>query len=339
MKPIRIMLGIETSCDDTSIAIINDSSEVLCHLVIDQKQAHQPFSGIVPEIAGRKHLEVLLPLIHKTFKETELDWEQIDGIAVTQGPGLMGSLLVGTVTAEVLALIKQKPLIGINHLEGHILAPFLKDDEYQPVFQHTQPFLALTVSGGHTALYSVTAPFEYKLLESTVDDAAGEAFDKLAQMLDLSFPGGIHVDRLAKKGDRRAYDFPRPLLKGKNFSFSGLKTAALRVIKGMTLSEKKTQTPSICASYQEAIVDVLLAKLINASKTYKNVVITGGVSGNSRLRQRAKDWADQEGITLAIPPLRYCTDNAAMIGLAGLLRLQAGMPSMSRLTPQPVFPL
>ena len=254
MKPIHRVLAIETSCDDTSIAIINDSSHVLYHFVMDQKQAHQPFAGVVPEIAGRKHLEVLLPLIHKAFCETGFNWEQIDGIAVTQGPGLMGSLLVGTVTAQVLALIKQKPLIGINHLEGHILAPFLKD--------------------GHTALYSVTAPFEYKLLESTVDDAAGEAFDKLAQMLDLGFPGGVHVDRLAKEGDRYTYNFPRPLLKGKNFSFSGLKTAALRVIKGMTLSEKTSQAPSICASYQEAIVDVLLAKLMNAAKGYKNVVIT-----------------------------------------------------------------
>ena len=341
---IQTVLGIETSCDDTSVAIIQDdqdSKNVCVNFVLDQNSVHLPFSGIVPEMAGRKHLEVLLPLIHKGLSKTGFSWTQIDGIAVTQGPGLIGSLLVGILTAEVLALTKQKLLIGVNHLEGHILSPFLKDESYQPPFNYTEPFLALIVSGGHTSLYKVDRPFQYTLLETTLDDAAGEAFDKLAQMLGLGFPGGAQIDRLAKNGDIQAFKFPRPLIKGHNFSFSGLKTAALRLVKDMKESDIKNQTPSICASYQEAIVDVLIAKLTIASEKYhiKNVVITGGVSANSRLRKRALQWAKQDHITLALPPICYCTDNAAMIGLVGLLRLQAGYRATSPLTPSPTLQL
>ena len=342
--PIQTVLSIETSCDDTSVAIIQDdqdSKNVRVNFVLDQNNVHLPFSGIVPEMAGRKHLEVLLPLIHKGFSKTEFSWAQIDGIAVTQGPGLMGSLLVGILTAEVLAITKQKPLIGVNHLEGHILSPFLKDENYQHPFNYTKPFLALIVSGGHTSIYKVNHPFQYTLLETTVDDAAGEALDKLAQMLGLGFPGGAKIDNLAQDGDRKAFKFPRPLIKSHNFSFSGLKTAALRLIKNMKKADIKNQIPSICASYQEAIVDVLLSKLSTASKAYhiKNIVITGGVSANSRLRKRAQKWAKENHLTLAIPPLCYCTDNAAMIGLVGLLRLQAGHKNLSPLTPQPTLQL
>ncbi len=340
---IKTLLSIETSCDDTSVAIIQDHQDqnVLVNKVLNQNNMHLPFLGVVPEIAGRKHLEVLLPLIDQVLTQSQLDWDGIDGLAVTQGPGLIGSLLVGTLTMEVLALTKQKPLIGVNHLEGHILSAFLKDESYQPAFSYTKPFLALTVSGGHTTLYKVHCLFEYEVLETTVDDAAGEAFDKLGQMLGLGFPGGVLVDRLAQKGDPRAFDFPRPLIKGHNFSFSGLKTAALRLIEGIPSLELEDQKPAICAAYQEAIVDVLLKKLQTASVQHniKDVVIAGGVSANNRLRQRAEQWAKQDDIALAIPPLRYCTDNAAMIGLAGLLRLQAGYKSHSPLTPQPVWPL
>ena len=340
---VQTVLSIETSCDDTSVAIIQDNQNcknVHVNFVLDQNHVHLPFSGIVPEIAGRKHLEVLLPLIHKGVLKTGFSWDQIDGIAVTQGPGLIGSLLVGILTAEILALTKQKPLIGVNHLEGHILSPFLKDESYQPPFDYTTPFLALIVSGGHTTLYKVNHLFEYLLLETTVDDAAGEALDKLAQMLGLGFPGGAKVDYLAQKGDCHAFDFPRPLIKGHNFSFSGLKTAALRLIRDMK-PNIKDHIPSICASYQEAIVDVLLTKLIVASKKHhiKNAVITGGVSANSRLRERAKQWAEKDNITLGLPPVRYCTDNAAMIGLVGLLRLQAGYRSHSPLIAQPTLQL
>lgn len=341
---IQTVLSIETSCDDTSVAIIRDHQShkhVQVNFVLNQNHIHLPFSGIVPEIAGRKHLEILLPLIHKGILKTEFSWDQIDGIAVTQGPGLIGSLLIGILTAEVLALTKQKPLIGVNHLEGHILSPFLRDESYQPPFDYTKPFLALVVSGGHTALYRVDQIFQYLLLETTVDDAAGEALDKLAQMLGLGFPGGIKIDQLAQKGDHHAFDFPRPLIKSRNFSFSGLKTAALRLIKDMKKSDIEDHISSICASYQEAIVDVLLAKLISASEEYqiKNVVITGGVSANSRLRKKAKQWAEKDHITLGFPPVRYCTDNAAMIGLVGLLRLQAGYRSTSPLIVQPTLQL
>lgn len=336
-----VVLGIETSCDDTSIALVSSTGQVLCSLVLDQNSVHGSFSGVVPEMAGRQHLENLIPLLDKGFAQTNLDWECIQGIAVTQGPGLVGCLLVGILTAETLALTQNKPLIGINHLEGHVLAPFLKDKQYQPSFEHTQPFLALTVSGGHTALYKVDAPFQYELLGSTVDDAAGEAFDKLAVMLGLGFPGGGQIDQLAQMGDSKAYAFPRPLLKAKNFSFSGLKTAALRLIESLPTSKLASATPDICASYQEAIVDVLLTKLMLAVQTHsiKNVVITGGVSANRRLRTLAQDWADGEGLTLAIPPLRYCTDNGAMIGWAGALHLQAGHRSSSPILPKPVFRL
>ena len=344
LHSIQTILSIETSCDDTSVAIIQDdqnSKNVCVNFVLNQDNVHLPFSGIVPEMAGRKHLEVLLPLINKGLLKTGFSWTQIDGIAVTQGPGLMGSLLVGILTAEVLAFTKQKPLIGVNHLEGHILSPFLRDEHYQPSFNYTEPFLALIVSGGHTSVYKVDHLFQYTLLETTVDDAAGEALDKLAQMLGLGFPGGAKVDTLAQNGDVKAFAFPRPLIKSHNFSFSGLKTAALRLIKDMKKEDIKTQIHSICASYQEAIVDVLLAKLSAASKTYhiKNIVITGGVSANSRLRKKAQKWADGNHITLAIPPIRYCTDNAAMIGLVGLLRLQAGHKVTSFLTPQPTLQL
>ena len=344
LSPIQTVLSIETSCDDTSVAIVQDDQNfknVCVNLVLDQNSVHLPFSGIVPEMAGRKHLEILLPLIDKGFTKTGFSWKQIDGIAVTQGPGLMGSLLVGILTAETLALTKQKPLIGVNHLEGHILSPFLKDKNYEPPFNYKEPFLALIVSGGHTSLYKVTGAFQYTVLETTVDDAAGEALDKLAQMLGLGFPGGAKVDHLAQNGDVKAFAFPRPLIKSHNFSFSGLKTAALRLIKDMKESDIKNQISSICASYQEAIVDVLLTKLAFASGKYniKNVVITGGVSANSRLRQRARKWAKQDHITLALPPIYYCTDNAAMIGLVGLLRLQAGYRAVSPLTPQPTLQL
>ena len=230
LSPIQTVLSIETSCDDTSVAIVQDDQNfknVCVNFVLDQNSVHLPFSGIVPEMAGRKHLEILLPLIDKGFTKTGFSWEQIDGIAVTQGPGLMGSLLVGILTAETLALTKQKPLIGVNHLEGHILSPFLKDKNYEPPFNYKEPFLALIVSGGHTSLYKVTGPFQYTVLETTVDDAAGEALDKLAQMLGLGFPGGAKIDHLAQNGDVKAFAFPRPLIKSHNFSFSGLKTAAL----------------------------------------------------------------------------------------------------------------
>ncbi len=341
---IRTVLSIETSCDDTSVAIIQDdqnSKNVCVNFVLDQNSVHLPFSGIVPEMAGRKHLEVLLPLIDKGLSATGLSWEEIDGIAVTEGPGLIGSLLVGILTAETLALTKQKPLIGVNHLEGHVLSPFLKDQNYEPSFNYTEPFLALIVSGGHTSLYKVDGLFQYTLLETTLDDAAGEALDKLAQMLGLGFPGGAKIDRLARDGDIKAFEFPRPLIKSHNFSFSGLKTAALRLIKGMKESDIQDQIPSICASYQEAVVDVLLTKLISASKKccIKNIVITGGVSANSRLRQKAQEWTEQDHISLALPPVCYCTDNAAMIGLVGLLRLQSGYRTISPLIPQPTLQL
>lgn len=324
--PFKHVLAVETSCDDTSVAIVrNDGFVVFCESA-NQDEAHRAFGGIVPEIAGRNHTENLLPLIHKSLEKSELNWERIDGLAVTNRPGLVGALLVGVVTVKSLALTQSKPFIGINHLEGHILAPFLKDENYSPASNLNFPYVALAVSGGHSSIYKVNGLGNYEVVGRTVDDAAGEAFDKFAKMIGLGWPGGIHVDRIAQKGNPKAFDFPRPMVGEDNFSFSGLKTAAQRMISKMSPLEVSKRIEDLCASYQQAIVDVLIAKLsFTMEKTeIKQMVVTGGVSANSKLRSMAQELADKKGYKLVIPPVRYCTDNAAMIGYAGILRLARG---------------
>ncbi len=334
---IEKVLAIESSCDDTSVAIVQKDGQVIKVLSAAQIQAHSPFGGVVPEIASRNHSIKILPLIDAVLKESHLNKDDIDGIAVTSEPGLIGALLVGVVVAKSLALAWDKPFIGVNHLEGHIWAPFLSDNKYQPPKMNL-PFLSLAVSGGHTTLYKVSGNFEYETLGTTIDDAAGEAFDKLAKLLHLGFPGGIYVDKLSKKGDLTKYPFPIGLNKktDTNFSFSGLKTSAINLIQKLDIENESTKA-DICASYQEAIVDALMLKLIRQSEKLqiKNVTITGGVSANSRLREKAGEWASKNNITLGIPPLRYCTDNAAMIGFAGIRRMNNGEFSNHSLTPQP----
>lgn len=321
----QYVLGIETSCDDTSAAIIRDDGFVMASAISSQDDVHRPFGGIVPEIASRNHTHFLLNLVESAFQKSKLNWSDISGIGVTNRPGLLGSLLVGVVTAKSLALAYKIPFIGIHHLEGHIMAPFLRDDIYQPPHFWETPFLALVVSGGHTSIFKVEKFGSYKLLGETIDDAAGEAFDKFAKMLNLGYPGGAVIDRLSKEGDARAYAFPRGLIKedSLNFSFSGLKTAALLQLNKMNDEEKNKNLKNLCSSFQEAIVDALVTKVEKAlrQENINKVIVTGGVSANSRLRQRMEEMVKKHSIECLIPPLRYCTDNAAMIGYAGLKHL------------------
>lgn len=338
MASIDFVLSLETSCDDTSVAVVDAKGAVLGLASANQDLVHEPFGGIVPELASRNHTLTILPLIDAALAKAEISWNEIQGIAVTSRPGLIGSLLVGVVTAKTFALMRNLPFIGINHLEGHIHAPFLRDSEYQPPANFDYPFVALTVSGGHTALYQIESFGRYKLLGQTVDDAAGEAFDKFAKMLGLPYPGGVHVDKAASLGRIDAHSFARPMINENNldFSFSGLKSSGQRMLAQMSAGDIERSRNDLAASYQEAIVDVLIEKLEQACRKTKmsRAVITGGVSANSRLRARAVAWAQTQGVQLVIPPLRYCTDNAAMIGFAGIQRLRRGERSDLDLAPQ-----
>jgi tRNA N6-adenosine threonylcarbamoyltransferase len=312
------ILGIETSCDDTAAAVLR-GSEILSSIVSSQDEVHSPYGGVVPELASRNHLRNIVPIVDQALTAASLHLEYIDGIAVTCGPGLVGSLLVGVSVAKSLALARNLPLIGVNHLEGHLLAVLLEQ-------QVSFPFLCLLVSGGHTSLYVARDLGNYQVLGATRDDAAGEAFDKAAKMMGFGYPGGRIIDRMAKDGDPAAIRFPRAHLKsGKyDFSFSGLKTA-LRIF----LQEKRRffyTAEDIVASYQEAIIDMLVEPTLQATRELglERVVISGGVSANSRLRQRMTEEGQQQGLGVFVPSLKLCTDNAAMIAFAGAWRLVRG---------------
>lgn len=324
------VLSIESSCDDTSVAIVAADGEVIAQMTASQDLEHVPYGGVVPEIASRNHSLALLPLIDGILKKANYTFADIDGFCVTNRPGLIGSLIVGIMTIKALAQSLNKPFIGVNHLEGHLLAPFLKDGQYQPDTSFSYPYVALAVSGGHTSLYWVEGFSKYTIIGTTKDDAAGEAFDKFAKMIGLGYPGGVQVDRMSVHGDKKKYDFPRSLILEKNLmmSFSGLKSSAARLVQSLSTDQIKNATADLCASYQEAIVDVLIHKLKYAADIYKTkkLVITGGVSANSRLRGRVEELK-KKGFQVVIPPLRYCTDNAAMIGYVGIQYLNQGISS------------
>ncbi|MBW1766078.1 MAG: tRNA (adenosine(37)-N6)-threonylcarbamoyltransferase complex transferase subunit TsaD [Deltaproteobacteria bacterium] len=319
------ILGIDTSCDDTSAAVVADGHLELSSVVNSQVSLHHPYGGVVPELASREHLRNIVPVVREALSTAKLEIKDLDGIAVTVGPGLIGSLLVGLYYAKALTYVHQIPLVAINHLEGHILSIFLEDDV--PEF----PFVVLTASGGHTSLYHVKGFGNYDLMGQTLDDAAGEAFDKVSRLLGLGYPGGVAIEKLARSGRKDRIDFPRAYLSPDSleFSFSGLKTSvALYVKKQFKSEEKKSQInmADIAASFQEAVVDVLVRKLMKArERTGVNaVVISGGVACNHTLRERLKESASDQGICVYCPRPEYCTDNGAMIAVAGFHRIIHG---------------
>jgi N6-L-threonylcarbamoyladenine synthase len=316
------VLGIETSCDETAAAVVLDGRRALSDVVATQIDVHRRWGGVVPELASRNHVVQVMPVVDEALQRAGVAPEELDAIAVTSGPGLVGALLVGVQAAKALAVAWEKPLVRVNHLEGHLVAVFLTDDP--PEF----PYLGLVVSGGHTSLYAARAFGDYRLLGCTRDDAAGEAFDKGAKLLGLPYPGGVAIDRLAKEGDPRALRFPKAIVKGAelDFSFSGLKTALLHHVRKHGVPEGGALA-DLCASYQEAIVRALVEKAFRAARRlqFERLVLSGGVAANSRLRAAVEERArEYEGMRVFVPPPRLCTDNAAMIAVAGTHALARG---------------
>ena len=318
------ILAIESSCDDTSAAVLcND--QVLSNVVATQ-QIHEQYGGVVPELASRAHQQNIVPVVHQALVKANIDKKQLSAIAFTRGPGLMGSLLVGTSFAKSLSLGLDIPLIEVNHMQAHILAHFINDEKLtKPTF----PFLAMTLSGGHTQIVKVNNYFDMEILGETLDDAVGEAFDKSAKLLGLSYPGGPLIDKLSKDGNPKAFVFPKPKVSGLNFSFSGLKTSILYFIQKKTKENPdfiKENLNDICASIQYTILEILMAKLTTAIKltNVKTIAIGGGVAANSGIRARLVEAEKKYDWIAHIPKIEYCTDNAAMIGIVGYLKYLEG---------------
>jgi N6-L-threonylcarbamoyladenine synthase len=319
-----IVLGIETSCDETAVAIVVDGRQILSSVVASQIDIHRPYGGVVPELASRNHITAMIPVYRQALSDANLSEDQVEALAVTQGPGLIGSLLVGFSFGKAIAMVHKIPWVGVSHLSGHLNSVFLEGDP--PEF----PFVALLVSGGHTALYYVTSHTSCELLGQTRDDAAGEAFDKVAKMLDLGYPGGGVISRLARKGDPGNIAFPRPYLDktGFDFSFSGLKTAVNRYVQEHS-DDLPNRIADIAAGFQAAVVDVLAYKVMAAAaaKNCQRIALVGGVAANDRLRSVVRAEADKMGGTVHVPSLSLCGDNAAMIAAAGYHLLKTGMRS------------
>ncbi|MDE1546186.1 tRNA (adenosine(37)-N6)-threonylcarbamoyltransferase complex transferase subunit TsaD [Dechloromonas agitata] len=320
-----LILGVESSCDETGIALYDSEAGLLSHALHSQVAMHAEYGGVVPELASRDHIRRVVPLLREALGRAGKSLDDIDAVAYTRGPGLSGALLVGCAFAEALALAIDKPTMPVHHLEGHLLSPLLSSDP--PTF----PFVALLVSGGHTQLMKVTGVGEYELLGETLDDAAGEAFDKSAKLLGLPYPGGALLSKLAETGTPGVYELPRPMLHSGdlNFSFSGLKTAVLTLVREQGEGLGDTFKAHAARAFQEAIVDVLVKKSLKAMKQtgLKQLVVAGGVGANKQLRNTLNDEARRKRFRVYYPELEFCTDNGAMIALAGCLRLQAGTPA------------
>ncbi|MCK5010374.1 MAG: tRNA (adenosine(37)-N6)-threonylcarbamoyltransferase complex transferase subunit TsaD [Deltaproteobacteria bacterium] len=332
-----IVLGIESSCDETAAALVKDGNKILSNVVASQVDFHKKYGGVVPEIASRKHVESIVPVIKEVLGEAKLTLDNIEGIAVTRGPGLVGSLLIGISVAKSIAYAKNLPLIGVNHLEGHLNTIFLEETDLE------FPFVGLVVSGGHTNLYHVRAMGDYDFLGQTRDDAAGEAFDKVAKLLGLGYPGGAIIDKMAKDGNAAAINFPRAIIAKDSFdfSFSGIKTAVLHYIKRQDGDINNGHAKDIVASFQEAVVDVLVTKVVQAAKRCKvdKAVLAGGVAANSRLREKMAIQSEKEDIEVFIPSTYLCTDNAAMIAAVGDYYLEKGITSPLTLNASSRLPL
>lgn len=327
-----VLLGIESSCDETSVAIVNHNKEILSLFTLSQLEEHRPFGGVVPEIAARSHIEQIINLVQKALINAAISLKNIDAFAVTAGPGLIGGVLVGVMTAKALASVAKKPFIAVNHLEGHALTVRLTSDiEF--------PYLMLLVSGGHCQILEVLGVGKYKRLGSTLDDAVGEAFDKVAKMLGLGYPGGVEIEKLAKLGNPNAFNFPKPLLNQNNcdFSFAGLKTAVKRVIDQTDNINKA----DVCASFQHVVAEILCKKAENAIKIFReshpssnSFVIAGGVAANLYIREKLQNVLDKYNFNLYAPPVHLCTDNAAMIAWVGVERFKLGITDSLNFEPR-----
>jgi N6-L-threonylcarbamoyladenine synthase len=317
---VTTILGIETSCDETAAAVVTDGRDVLSSVVSSQIDLHARFGGVVPELASRAHVELLTPVVAEALVEAGVDGEGIDAVAATAGPGLIGSLLVGVAAAKAMALVWDVPYVAVNHLEAHCIAAFLEEPDLQP------PIVVLLVSGGHTLLIEVADVGRYRVLGGTIDDAAGEAFDKVARFLGLGYPGGPAIDREAVKGDAGAIRFPRAMLdEGLDLSFSGLKTSVINHVR----KHPDVSTDDVCASFQEAVVDVLVTKARRAARQVgaKGLALAGGVAANSQLRERLLDACVVDDRQAFLPSRAMCTDNAAMIAATGYHRLLSDGPT------------
>lgn len=329
-----MILGIETSCDETGAGIVSER-RLLSNVIASQDEIHKKFGGVVPELAGRRHIEVISSVAQTALDQAKVSLDQIEGIAVTKGPGLVVCLLVGMGFAKALSWSRKIPLAGVNHLEGHLLSIFLENDKIE------FPFLGLIASGGHTILCRADDWGNYQLLGQTLDDAAGEALDKAAKVLGLGYPGGKEIDRISRQGNSRAIKFPIAFIKhgGLDYSFSGLKTALVRYVKEHP--ECKDQLADLAASYQEAVVSALIQKAEQALDKFqlKRIVLSGGVASNARLRQAFEDLAESRRISVLAPSFRLCTDNAAMIALVGEEKLKRGIQDEINLDARAVLPL
>src|SRR5512145_921951 len=315
-----LVLGVETSCDDTAAAVVQDGRTILASVVSSQDQVHSPYGGVVPELASRHHIENVLPIVDDALRKAGATLKDLDGMAVTYGPGLVGSLLVGISLVKGMSFRSGLPYVGVNHLEAHLLAIHL---EHEVPF----PYIALLASGGHTLLYHVRGVGDYVHLGGTRDDAAGEAYDKVAKMMGLGYPGGRAIDQLAQSGNARAIRFPRAKIKSSafEFSFSGIKTAVWHYLKSRSEAQAE-ESADIAASFQEAVADMLVCPAIKAARAYgvERIVLSGGVAANSRLRSKMKEEADAAGLSVFYPAPKFCTDNGAMIALAGYHWLKRG---------------